>query len=129
MAALDLQKHKNKKMTPEEYRSNLYDKINKLMTVLAESIGKIENAMEKPEADVERLSKIRNNLMNTFEILGRAKVTLVTGKTSAIPSGIREYTEMTTVEEYRKFQKMKPITTEEIADVDWKDLIDKLKDV
>lgn len=117
-------------MTPEEYRKNLSEKITKLTTVLVDAISKIETAMTKDGANAERLSKIRDNLANTLQILQRAQDTLNSKRTTGnAPSGIREYTEMSSVDEYRKFQKLEPITLEEIADVDWKELTDKLKDI
>lgn len=89
--------------------------------------------MDMPGANKERMEKIRDNLANTLAICERAQLTLATQGAKAprqeAPSGLREYTEMSNVEEYRKFQTLPPISQDDIADVDWGKLTDQLKDV
>ena len=123
-------------MTPEEYKTKLNLKLATLTAVLIMTIKKIEKVMSGSEssANMERLTGIRNSLANTLSICQHAQFTLATpgGAQAApqhAPSGAREYTEMTSVIEYRKFQDMEPISQEEIADVDWDQLMDQLKDV
>ena len=72
---------------------------------------------------------LRNKMLNTLQICENAQKALTERSPKVVPSGLREYTEMSSVEEYRKFQNMNPITPEEIAGVNWSELTDKLKDV
>lgn len=120
-------------MTPEEYKTKLNLKLTTLTAVLIMAIKKIEKGMSMPDANVEHLTSIRNSLANMLSICQRAQLTLATPGgaqvTSHAPSGAREYTEMTSLDEYRKFQDMEPISQEEIAGVDWNQLMDQLKDV
>jgi len=119
--------------TPDEYRNTLHTKLTNLIAVLIVAIKKLESGMTVPGANVERMEAIRNNLANTLEICERAQATLGAQGASKtvreVPSGMREYTEMSNVEEYRKFQHLAPITEEDIASVDWNELQDQLKDM
>ena len=123
-------------LTPDEYRNKLHSKLTQLITVLIVAIKKLEAGMAMPGANVERMEKIRDNLANTLGICERAQLTLAAqGAQGAkaprqeAPSGMREYTEMSTLDEYRKFQMLPPITPEDISEVDWGKLQDQLKDV
>ena len=103
-------------MNNDEYRNQLLTKLNALLAVLEVAITKIEKSMSLPDSDEERLEKILVNLNNTRDICLRATHTLKKGSKQssnfdasveypflAVPSGAREYTEMSSVEEYRKF--------------------------
>lgn len=121
-------------MTPEEYRTKLNLKLVTLTVVLIMTIKKIEKGMSAPDANIERMTDIRDSLARTLSICQRAQLTLATPSGAQAtpqhaPSGAREYTEMTSVIEYRKFQNMEPISQEEIAGIDWDQLMDQLKDV
>ena len=117
-------------ITPDEYRSRLLAKLDALVAVLAIAIKKIEHSMTQPDANEAQLGKICVNLRNTMAICLRAKRTLekqTKASDQVIESGMREYTEMSSVDEYRKFQSLPPIQLEDIAEVDLVDLCDKLQ--
>lgn len=116
-------------MNNDEYRRQLTAKLNALIAVLEVALVKIEKSISLPGADEARLEKILENLKNTRTICLRAKNTLEKGArpTNAVPSGAREYTEMSSVDEYRKFQNLPPIELTDIKDVDLMDLCDKLQ--
>lgn len=127
-------------MTFDEYCIKLLAKLNVLIAVIESAIRKIERGTSLPGTDNERLKKIITNLRDTLAICTRARESLKTQLTphnsdmpsearglkkkapKMAPSGAREYVEMSSVEEYRKFQGMPPITAEEINEVDWLDL-------
>ena len=119
-------------MDEKEYRAQLLKKLETLVGTLRVAIVKIEAGMQAPHANVERLTKVRDNLLNTLRICERARTSL--SKVGArrptanqTPSGMREYTEMSSLDEYRKFKTLPPIVPEDIRDVDWHDLLDKLR--
>lgn len=116
-------------MTKDEYRNKLILKLKALVAVLRVAIQKLEHAGDQPGVDLERINKITDNLHNTLQICNRALDTLQKTGTTArkpSPSGAREYTEMSSVDEYRKFQDMPPITSDEVAATDINDLIQQL---
>jgi hypothetical protein len=121
-------------MTPNEYRKKLHTKLTTLIAVLIVAIKKIEKGMSMPEANVERMRKIRDNLANTLGICERAQLTLAaqnalggSAPMQSAPSGAREYTEMSSVAEYRKFAALPPITSDDIESVNWDQLQDEFK--
>jgi hypothetical protein len=130
----------NAPKTPEmlasaEYRSRLATKLNCLIAVLEVAIGKIAKSVDVPGANRDRLLKIRANLENTLSICTRAKVTLDKAaapqtrapKAAAKPSmNARDYVELTSIDEYRKFRTMEPITRDQLLNVDFEDLARKL---
>ena len=116
----------------DEYREQLSVKLRALIRVLKVAIKKIEsskNNMDLSTPNRVRLDRIYVNLQKTLEIASRALRALGQRQTEqppkVIPSGAREYVEMSSVEEYRKFQSMPPITAEEISEVNWLDLTRK----
>jgi hypothetical protein len=118
-----------------EYRSRLATKLNCLIAVLEVAIGKITKSMDVPGANEERLLKIRGNLENTLSICHRAKQTLdKTSAPSAAPAraavkpsmSARDYVELTSIDEYRKFRTMEPISRDQLSQVDLEDLARKL---
>jgi hypothetical protein len=120
-----------------EYRARLTTKLNCLIAVLEVAIGKITKSMDVPGANEERLLKIRSNLENTLSICHRAKQTLdktVPGKTSVLRQDdrrtmtARDYVELTSIDEYRKFRRMQPISREELTAIDFEDLARRLVD-
>jgi len=121
-------------MNSDEYRIKLAAKLNALIAVLDVAIKKIEVSMTKPDADEERLGMICASLKNTLIICIRAKHSLesvvVDNKppTNVGPSGAREYTEMSSLDEYNKFKNLPPIDAKDIADVDLRDLCNKLQE-
>ncbi|GEM_PF-484663 len=151
---------------PEEYKARLLNKLNCLIAVLEVAIEKIRKSLASPEANVKRLTKIRENLENTLAICLRARETLIMkgglqGASSTCslaskkpdereelppaapekkkivregqappPEGVkmtfRDYVELSSIQEYKKFKKMPPIQPREILKVDLEELIRKL---
>lgn len=118
-----------------EYRTRLTTKLNCLIAVLEVAIGKITKSMDVPGANEERLLKIRGNLENTLSICHRAKQTLdrtAVGKSPAQKSEerrsmtARDYVELTSIDEYRKFRKMEPIKRDDLSAIDFDDLAKRL---
>lgn len=120
-----------------EYRTRLTTKLNCLIAVLEVAIAKITKSMDTPGANEGRLTKIRGNLENTLSICHRAKQTLdktqnnkqtqrrdADGKLMTA----RDYVELTSIEEYRKFRSMKPITQDELETIDFDELSRRLID-
>jgi hypothetical protein len=119
-----------------EYRARLMTKLNCLIAVLEVAIGKIAKSMDLPGANEERLLKIRSNLENTLAICHRAKHTLE--KTSGTRRELtlraadrtkmsaRDYVELTSIDEYRKFKKMLPIQKTDMSEMDIDDLTRRL---
>lgn len=121
-----------------EYRARLMTKLNCLIAVLEVAIGKISKSMDLPGANEERLLKIRSNLENTLAICHRAKQTLektsgshrdlVVQETDRSKMSARDYVELTSIDEYRKFKRMLPIHKDEMASVDIDELARRLLD-
>lgn len=122
-----------------EYRARLTTKLNCLIAVLEVAIAKISKSMETPGANEDRLTKIRGNLENTLSICHRAKKTLdmTAGKTRSSKrigevaqqgNGMtaRDYVELTSIDEYRKFRTMPPITQGELESIDFDELSRRL---
>ncbi|MBL9079243.1 MAG: hypothetical protein JNL08_17205 [Planctomycetes bacterium] len=139
---MDADKNENPQL-PEalgsaEYRARLTTKLNCLIAVLEVAIAKISKSMDLPGANEERLLKIRSNLENTLSICHRAKQTLDrTGgsKTIGTKTGertnmsARDYVELSSIDEYRKFRSMEPIAKEELQSVDFDDLARRLSEL
>ena len=120
-----------------EYRARLTTKLNCLIAVLEVAISKITKSMDVPCANEERLGRIKNNLENTLSICHRARQTLdrtATGKMAShrdsanSTMSARDYVELSSIEEYRKFKKMQPITTDEAQAIDFEELARRLSD-
>jgi hypothetical protein len=118
-----------------EYRSRLATKLNCLIAVLEVAIGKITKSLDVPGANEERLLKIRGNLESTLSICHRAKQTLDKASSpTASPAKAetkasmtaRDYVELTSIDEYRKFRTMEPITRDQLSQVDLEELARKL---
>lgn len=118
-----------------EYRTRLMTKLNCLIAVLEVAITKITKSMDTPGANGDRLTKVRGNLENTLSICHRAKQTLdrtqANEQTARRDSEgkfmtARDYVELTSIEEYRKFRNMTPITKNEVDAIDFDDLSRRL---
>ncbi|MBK8980475.1 MAG: hypothetical protein IPM29_31620 [Planctomycetes bacterium] len=112
-----------------EHRTRLLTKLNCLIAVLEVAITKISRSLQSPQADRERLTRVRVNLENTLAICQRAKRTLhrslaagspaqSASSTAASRMGYRDYVELSTIEEYRKFKSMPPIDRRLLEGVD-----------
>lgn len=130
-------------LSSAEYRARLLTKLNCLVAVLEVAIGKIAKSMDIPGSNEERLLKIRSNLENTLAICNRAKETLeraANGKSARAsarraPAGddgsgmtARDYVELSSIEEYRKFRGMSPIGKSDIESLDFDELARRLSE-
>lgn len=124
-------------LSSSEYRARLMTKLNCLIAVLEVAIGKISKSMGLPGANEERLLKIRTNLENTLAICHRAKQTLEktsNAKTQAVRDAepnkmtARDYVELSSIDEYRKFKRMTPIQNSELQQIDFDELARRLAD-
>jgi hypothetical protein len=125
-------------LSSSEYRARLMTKLNCLIAVLEVAIGKISKSMGLPGANEERLLKIRTNLENTLAICHRAKQTLDKTSNSKAVSAAREldinkmtardYVELSSIDEYRKFKKMTPIQNTDLQAIDFDELARRLAD-
>jgi hypothetical protein len=125
-------------ISSSEYRARLMTKLNCLIAVLEVAISKISKSMDLPGANEERLLKIRSNLENTLAICSRAKQTLERTSAAAAsrePSAARgeagkmsarDYVELGSIDEYRKFKTMQPIQKDELGGVDFDELAKRL---
>jgi hypothetical protein len=125
-------------ISSSEYRARLMTKLNCLIAVLEVAITKISKSMDLPGANEERLLKIRSNLENTLAICSRAKQTLertnaaAAGRDSSSVRGengkmsARDYVELGSIDEYRKFKTMQPIQKEDLGGVDLDELAKRL---
>ena len=136
---MDADKNNSSPKLPEalgstEYRARLTTKLNCLIAVLEVAIAKITKSMDVPGANEERLAKIRGNLENTLSICHRAKQTLdrtSTGRAAVSQEAkrsmtARDYIELTSIDEYRKFRHMEPISREDLAAIDFDELARRL---
>ncbi len=124
-------------LSSSEYRARLMTKLNCLIAVLEVAIGKISKGMGLPGANEERLLKIRTNLENTLAICHRAKNTLEkTTNAKAHPTRdaepnkmtARDYVELSSIDEYRKFKRMTPIQNTDMQAIDFDELARRLAD-
>ncbi len=124
----------------KEQRSRLLTKLNCLIAVLEVAIAKIGRNLQAPEANADRLRRVRTNLENTLAICVRAKRTLALGMGGNAAAtlteddllddrqrmGYRDYVELSSIEEYRKFKELPPISSGDLRSADLDDLLEKL---
>lgn len=125
-------------LSSAEYRARLTTKLNCLIAVLEVAISKIQKSMDLPGANEERLLKIRSNLENTLSICHRAKQTLertAAGRRPAAGRGgelgkmtARDYVELSSIDEYRKFKKLPPIAKQDVEAIDFDELTRRLSE-
>lgn len=131
-----------------EYRERLMRKLNTLIAVLEVASAKVDRSLNGPNADVDRLAKIRTNLTSTLEVCKRARRALE--RREALPEGLPENlqqvvqqtgrlrrlprrlpvgsgAEMSSSEEKRRFERMGRITKDEMGEVDLDELASKLQ--
>jgi hypothetical protein len=56
-----------------EYRKRLLRKLNTLIAVLEVACAKVKKSLQGPDPDIERLTRIQNNLRETLQVCQRAK--------------------------------------------------------
>ena len=131
-------------LSSTEYRSKLLTKLNCLIAVLEVAIAKISRSMDLPGANEERLLKIRSNLENTFSICSRAKQSLEHSMTGGATTRLkspkkrlkgerdkmtyRDYVELSSIDEYKKFKNLPPIVSQDLQNLNMEDLLRKLAD-
>lgn len=124
-------------LSSAEYRARLATKLNCLIAVLEVAIAKISKSMDLPGANEERLLKIRSNLENTLSICHRARQTLDRTASSGANGArearngmtARDYVELSSIDEYRKFRGMEPIAKDELRQVDFDELARRLSEL
>lgn len=129
-------------LSSAEYRAKLLTKLHCLIAVLQVALAKISKSLDLHGADEKRLLKIRTNLENTMAICHRAKKTLEnnlskSGESEPPPARIapavaadrmsyRDYVELSSIDEYRKFKSLPPISSGELDALDLDDLVRRL---
>ncbi len=73
-------------LSSAEYRAKLMHKLNCLISVLEVALAKVRVNLKTPEADQDRLNRIRLNLENTLNVCRRAKTALE--KREPMPAGL-----------------------------------------
>lgn len=138
-----------------EYRERLMRKLNCLIAVLEVATAKVRKSLTGPEADVERLERIRSNLESTLDVCHRARAALE--RREALPADLPENLRAVVRESYgaqpteapkmlpqrrqrsarppletsseaerAKFERLAPISRAELASVDLDELAKKL---
>jgi len=123
-----------------EYRKRLLRKLNTLIAVLEVACAKVRRSLAGPDPDVERLTRIQNNLKDTLQVCQRAKCALERcEELRALPSPeVRHENEtppkqlpaaasrveparvheLISPEEQRKFERLGPIDLREVRACD-----------
>lgn len=130
-----------------EYRKRLLRKLNTLIAVLEVACAKVRRSLEGPDPDIERLTRIQNNLKETLQVCLRAKRALERCElkkpedgaeaANAVPAQLpaaasapgaeeQRVGELISVDEQRKFQRLGPIDLREVRACDLDVLCQKL---
>lgn len=132
-----------------EYRKRLLRKLNTLIAVLEVACAKVRRSLAGPDPDVERLTRIQNNLKETLQVCLRARAALerCEQKSAAAASEACEQLpaqllppaasealrpaearvgELSSRDEQRKFQRLGPIDLREVRACDLDTLCQKL---
>lgn len=139
---------KDSDLESPEYRERLMRKLNTLIAVLEVASAKVDRSIDGPNADIERLGKIRTNLTSTLEVCKRARRALE--RREALPEGLPENlaevvrsagkgtilpkrlpvgsgAEMSSDAERRRFERMGRIARDEIRSADLDELTRRLQ--
>jgi len=136
-----------------EYRKRLLRKLNTLIAVLEVASAKVRRSLAGADPDVERLTRIQNNLKETLSVCLRAKRALerceqkkaedtgsaaipapppptvvpeLPAKASAPEAADAQPSELASAEEQRKFQRLGPIDLREVRACDLDALCQRL---
>jgi len=129
-----------------EYRKRLLRKLNTLIAVLEVACAKVRRSLAGPNPDVERLTRIQNNLKETLQVCLRAKRALercdskeesaAAGLEAGVPAQLPAPQhvqaqgslpgELSSKDEQRKFQRLGPIDLREVRSCDLDALCQKL---
>jgi hypothetical protein len=90
-----------------EYRERLMRKLNCLIAVLEVATAKVRKSLADPEADTERLSRIRTNLQSTLDVCMRARAALERREAlpKELPENLSQVIEETRVVELRSQER------------------------
>jgi hypothetical protein len=93
-----------------EYRERLMRKLNCLIAVLEVATAKVKKSLGDPEADTERLSRIRTNLQSTLDVCLRARSALERREAlpKELPENLTQVIEETRQAELRGREPRKP---------------------
>ena len=134
-----------------EYRERLMKKLNCLIAVLEVATAKVRRSLAGPDPDVERLTRIRNNLQSTLEVCLRARAALERREAlpKELPANLNQIiqnaglegaradelpgpdlptlpqgasVEMSSEDERQRFERMGAIDPDTIGDVDMEEL-------
>jgi hypothetical protein len=125
-----------------EYRKRLLRKLNTLIAVLEVACAKVRRSLAGPDPDIERLTRIQNNLKETLSVCLRAKSALerceeqsssqAAALEKLVPQQLpgqqaaEKKSELTSVDEQRKFERLGPIDLREVRACDLDELCQKL---
>jgi len=124
-----------------EYRKRLLRKLNTLIAVLEVACAKVRRSLAGPDPDIERLTRIQNNLKDTLQVCQRAKRALErceethtqpASEAAAPPQQLPAPAkaggaeELVSSEERKKFQRLGPIDLREVRACDLDALCQKL---
>ena len=126
-----------------EYRKRLLRKLNTLIAVLEVACAKVRRSLAGADPDVERLTRIQNNLKETLQVCLRAKRALerceqkrpeaASQPEPAPPAQLPAPAEacqgeLVSIDEQRKFERLGPIDLREVRACDLDRLCRKLMD-
>lgn len=125
------------------YRQRLMRKLNCLIAVLEVACAKVRRSLDGPGADIERLERIKKNLTETLEVCRKAKNALERRERlpDNLPVQLQEVAnfqmeeggqrpfelrarrgamvEMTSADEFQRFQQRGPIGRDEVRTIDF----------
>ncbi|HET6204004.1 MAG TPA: hypothetical protein VFI25_14530 [Planctomycetota bacterium] len=137
-----------------EYREKLLRKLEGLIVILEVALARIQTEMRAPRADGERLHRVSENLNRTLRVCRRARAGLERGE--AVPGLIsgeiamkpeepndsgrlsdsaspdprpmtfRDYVELSSLEEFRRFRRLPPVRMEDVRSVNLESLLQRL---
>ena len=132
-----------------EYRKRLLRKLNTLIAVLEVACAKVRRSLAGPDPDIERLTRIQNNLKETLQVCLRAKRALerceeMRLESKGAPAPVENVVpqlpapadasqpaaaragELSSVDEQRKFERLGPIDLREVRACDLDSLCQRL---
>lgn len=143
------QPYSDSHLDSSEYRKRLLRKLNTLIAVLEVACAKVRRSLEGPDPDIERLTRIQNNLKETLQVCLRAKralerceqqkperrvLELESAASLQLPAAASAPTEvqrgeLASSDEQHKFERLGPIDLREVRACDLDLLCQKLMDV
>lgn len=100
--------HESRRQEIMQELAERFKNSSEIMRMIAKRIG---DAAEVHNANRRRIEQASNPLRRCVDI-----------KNGAMPFSYREFVEFTTADEFERFRKLDPITSEEVAAVDWDEL-------